>query len=101
MNPAFYYPSIFIGKYTRHTDEVVIDRSWWKNDGIVSTKTMDGPELGSSDEIHPYQGHPQAGKWNYLGTMKSYDHLDIIGLGVRDMRSWYRDLATLLGSLPE
>lgn len=101
MNPAMYYSAIYIGKYTRHTDEVVIDRKWWKNDGLVSTYTMNGPKLGSSDEIIPYDGNPRIGKWNDLGTMKSHDHLDIIGLGVRDQRGLYRDLATLLGSLPE
>ncbi|MFC4076620.1 esterase/lipase family protein [Salinithrix halophila] len=101
MNPAFYSFSFYMGKYTRNFDEMIVDKGWFKNDGMVNTRSMAGPTMGSTDLIVPYNGTPQIGKWNYLGTMKSYDHVDIIGMGIRDMRPWYRGMAALLASLPE
>lgn len=99
MNPLFYSTSIFLGSYTqKESGKVLIDRTWWENDGMVHTISMDGPV---SDYIIPYQGQPQRGTWNHLGVMHSYDHIDLIGLGIRDMRGWYRNLAELLYSLPE
>ncbi|MDR6226858.1 esterase/lipase family protein [Desmospora profundinema] len=101
MNPAFYSFSIYMGRHTRKTDDFVVDRRWFKNDGMVNTRSMDGPSLGSTDLIVFYEGQPERGKWNHLGMMRSYDHLDVIGWGVRDLRPWYRELAALLASLPE
>ncbi|SMO78201.1 esterase/lipase family protein [Melghirimyces algeriensis] len=100
MNPLFYYPAIVIGRSNRINGDIVINQSWWENDGLVSTNSMDGPEIGSTDEIVSFDGKPKIGKWNYLGTLDSYDHLDIVGIGIRDMRDWFGDLAQLLQSLP-
>ncbi len=102
MNPLFYISAAYMGSYTRDdADHVEIDRSWWKNDGIVNTSSMPGPTSGSTDEIVDYDGTPEPGKWNYLGLLESFDHADVIGIGVRDMRRWYRGLAEMLGSLPD
>ncbi len=98
MNPLFAPTSYLMGKYT-HNGSVNIDQSWWENDGLVSTVSMDKPSFGSSDAAVFYNGKAQIGKWNYLGVLSQVDHTDIVGIGGYDMRPWYRGLASLLGSL--
>lgn len=101
MNPMMWASATYIGKYTQ-TEPVVIDESWWENDGLVSVVTADGPHLGSSDVIIPYNGTPQIGKWNYLGKLERTDHLGVIGaLSPIDQRPLFRSYAELLASLPE
>jgi triacylglycerol lipase len=85
------------------------DPAWWPNDGIVSTCSMDGPSLGSTDRIVPFSGEPRAGVWNFMGVLSSCDHLDLIGLpwacarpaGCASLPEFYAALAALLASLPE
>ncbi|MBL0387772.1 lipase [Tumebacillus sp. ITR2] len=101
MNLPLQPLSFFLGSYTRNqTGHVVTGSSWWKNDGVVNTISMNGPKLGSTDSIVTYNGTPQIGKWNSMGTLP-YDHLQAVGVGIYDMRDWYRNLATQLGSLPQ
>jgi triacylglycerol lipase len=86
-----------------------IDPSWWPNDGIVSTRSMAGPTLGSSDLIVPYSGQPQPGVWNFMGVLGSCDHLDVIGIlnsrvrpaGSSGLPEFYAAIAALLASLPD
>lgn len=101
MNPFLRPFSRYIGSKTFKREHFTIDRTWWENDGLVSMSTMKGPTIGSSDQIVEYNGHPQKGVWNHLGTMKHFDHLDIIGWGVRDMTDWYEEIAAFLYTLPE
>jgi triacylglycerol lipase len=94
----------FIGSYSREDEtDLPIDSSWWQNDGIVNTNSMDGPTLGSTDRIQQFSGIPVAGQWNYMGLLESVDHLDIIGIPTadNDLKRWYLSLADLLASLPE
>jgi triacylglycerol lipase len=94
----------FIGSYSREDEtDLPIDSSWWQNDGIVNTNSMDGPTLGSTDRIQQFSGTPVAGQWNYMGLLESVDHLDIIGIPTadNDLKRWYLSLADLLASLPE
>jgi triacylglycerol lipase len=94
----------FIGSYSRKDEtDLPIDSSWWQNDGIVNTNSMDGPTLGSTDRIQQFSGTPVAGQWNYMGLLESVDHLDIIGIPTADddLKHWYLSLADLLASLPE
>jgi triacylglycerol lipase len=93
----------FVGSYSPQAgSDLPIDSSWWQNDGIVNTKSMDGPKLGSSDGIHPFTGTPVPGRWNYMGLLESIDHLDIVGIPTADddLKNWYLSLAALLASLP-
>jgi triacylglycerol lipase len=94
----------FIGSYQRadQTDPP-IDSSWWQNDGIVNTNSMDGPSLGSEDRVKRYNGTPVAGQWNYMGLIESTDHLDVVGIPAADddLTRWYLSLAALLASLPD
>jgi triacylglycerol lipase len=94
----------FIGSYSREDDaDLPIDSTWWQNDGIVNTISMDGPTLGSTDTIRRYSGIPEPGLWNYMGLLESVDHLDIIGIPRADqgLEDWYLSLAALLASLPD
>jgi len=49
---------------------------WWENDGIVNTCSMDGPSLGRQAQIVEYS-EPVAGQWNFMGTLKPLDHLQV------------------------
>ena len=98
--PLFYASAILMGNYTQ-SGPVPIDSSWFKNDGIVNTVSMDGPTNGSGDRIVNYNGNPQPGKWNYMGVLWSWDHADVIGHGTLGNLGWFRDQAALLQSLPE
>ncbi|MBS7529327.1 lipase [Hazenella sp. IB182353] len=100
MNPIMYASGFQIGRYTQNDNngKVKIDKSWWENDGLVSVVAMDGPMTETSV---PYKGTPQKGVWNDMGVLHHFDHLDVIGLGIRDMRDWYNDLGQYLNHLPD
>lgn len=59
--------------------------SWFKNDGVVNTISMDGPEVGSNDVIvffdinNVNNSVPHKGIWNYCGIRHSWDHYEIVG----------------------
>jgi triacylglycerol lipase len=83
--------------------EVTIDDSWAKNDSVVNTVSMKGPE-GSG--IAPYDGKPRKGIWQDMGTWRTWDHMDIIGqtrmwnpLDGRNPKNFYLDHAKFLHSL--
>ncbi len=104
INPIWTANALYMGAYTRRGSDtqVGIDSSWWQNDGVVNTNSMDGPTLGSSDQIVRYNGTPQVGTWNYMGVKESFDHSDIIGITIYyDVRGWFRNQAALLASLPQ
>jgi len=94
--------SVFMGYYTNSTaGEVTIDQSWWKNDGIVSTISANGPKIGSTDKIVDYDGTPQKGVWNYLGEIENTDHLDIVQMkhDRSSIEQQYYDIAEMLSNL--
>lgn len=73
-------PSIFtrgMGSYTQ-TDpsRVLINSSWFPNDGVVNTISMRGP---AGQPLRSYGGTAVRGTWNYLGYYNQYDHFDVIG----------------------
>ena len=83
--------------------EVEIDDTWAKNDSVVNTVSMKGPE-GST--IAFYDGKPKKGIWQDLGTWSTWDHMDIIGqtrmwnlLDGRNPKDFYLDHAKLINSL--
>jgi triacylglycerol lipase len=99
--PILLPTGIFMGKYTQNQPgHVVIDSMWFPNDGLVNTNSMGGPTLNTTDVIVPYNGNPLRGQWNYFGVMNGFDHLDIIGIPLQDVRPWYRSLAALLATIP-
>ena len=73
-------PSILqrgMGSYTQsNTSRVIIDSSWFRNDGVVNTVSMKSP---SGQPVRSYNGSSVKGYWNYLGYYDNYDHFDVIG----------------------
>ncbi len=58
MNPVLVKSSIFMGMYTNNkSGEVPIDKSWWRNDGVVSVISATNPKVGSTDKIVDYSGN--------------------------------------------
>ncbi|MFO7848563.1 MAG: triacylglycerol lipase [Spirochaetia bacterium] len=78
MNLPLYSNARFIGSFEDLPEGVDGPASkWWENDGIVNTWSMDGPKTGSSDLIKEYDGEPEKGVWNFMGTLHPYDHWHI------------------------
>lgn len=103
MLPQLWGTALLIGSYTRdQPGQVVIDASWWENDGVVNTRSMAGPTLDSPDRIISSAGQPQPGVWNAHGVLAGWDHLDLVGIGaLRDTNGWYLRLAKSLAALPD
>lgn len=141
-NPVYFLPfGLMIGAYTcndsryhglwRATDNdffhmqvedrVPVDSSWWTNDGIVNTISMNGPWLypenytGTKDLIINWDktSTPSRGVWNFGGVFSNVDHFDITGTEIlpidRDnyncpefaehAEDWYVQWAKVLASL--
>jgi triacylglycerol lipase len=102
MIPILLPTGIFMGKFTQNQPgHVTIDSTWFPNDGLVNTNSMGGPTLNTTDVVVPYSGNPRRGQWNNIGVLNGFDHLDIIGIPIQDVRPWYRSLAGLLATLPQ
>jgi triacylglycerol lipase len=114
--PAFFWLSAVMGSCTvqcmwRGDDPVAIDETWFENDGIVNTRSMRGPTLGSTDRIVPWTGRSRSGQWNDMGLLRDWDHYDIIGMNQlwpfpaatrsEGLNRFYASIAELLRSLPE
>lgn len=81
MEPALRYSSIIMGQYTQNIrGKVIVDSSWFENDGLVSKRSGIGPHSGSTDKIVNFDGNPKIGVWNYLGNIDNVDHLEVIFL---------------------
>ncbi|MBU3216572.1 esterase/lipase family protein [Clostridium estertheticum] len=81
MNPLLLKSSIFMGQYTNSTyGEVQVDKSWWRNDGIVSVISAIGPHEGSQDKIVRYDANAttERGVWNYMGEINNIDHVEVV-----------------------
>lgn len=103
MNSILKPYSYFIGSYTNNKPgEVTVDKTWWRNDGLVSVVSAKCPTVGSTDKMINYNGIPQKGVWNYLGEKNFTDHLDIVGLYECDyaLIQEYFDMAEMLRKLP-
>jgi len=103
-------------------DRPQIDSSWWANDGIVQTTSMNGPWLypagytGKKDTIVNWNGvsAPAMGVWNNGGVFENIDHFDITGLEIlkydrdnfnspkfgKHAEDWYVNWAKFLKTLP-
>lgn len=89
-----------MGNYTQSgSGMVTIDKSWWKNDGVVNTISMKGPKGAT---ILDYTGQSvEKGIWYNKPLYNGYDHFDIIGLSLfTDVRPLYLNHAGLISSLP-
>ena len=109
MNMAFVATSLALGKYLNLTPEPgmpILDRSWWPNDGVVNTRSMRGPELGTETEIidvTELEEPPvyQPGRWYFMGTKDRWDHMDIVGVQTTvKFKEFYLQLGAQLAALP-
>lgn len=80
----FLWPSsIYIGKIQDGAHGV--DKEWRQNDGLVSLKSQLGPQLMSNDVIvEILNGDPIPGVWVRRNHLESWDHLEVVGIGVLD-----------------
>jgi triacylglycerol lipase len=99
---------IFLGSYIEH-GVYTTDTSWWPNDGVVNTYSMQGPILGSSDSIVDFDGTPTPGVWNHMGVLTSMDHGDVIGVpsakgispeGYDSLVEFYLQICETVSALP-
>lgn len=89
--------SFYTGSLERQgsSTKMAITREWWENDGVVSTNTADGPTRCPTCITVAYDGRSldnQKGKFLYLGKKAGWDHLDITGLGERNIKDFYEDI---------
>ena len=54
--------------------KVIIDSSWWQNDGHRQHLQHARPRRPPSGQL---QRHPGQGQWNHIGLYNSWDHFDI------------------------
>ncbi len=94
----------FMGNYYRDSRPMppVADSSWFPSDAVVNSIAQKAPTWAMTPAGTIYKravtvrdlsngGTPQAGAWNYKGTMADFDHLDIVGWTVFwDSLSWYK-----------
>ena len=57
-----------------------IDKSWWRNDGVVRVISAISPKVGSTDQMIDYNGNSVKGTWNYLGELDNTDHIEVCGM---------------------
>lgn len=105
MHPILIPSSIFMGCYTNNKQgDVAIDKTWWKNDGIVSVISAICPRAGSTDKMVYYNdsAHVQKGVWNYIKSIKSVDHLKVVQMTENRpaLEQEFFDLAQILNNLP-
>jgi triacylglycerol lipase len=102
----FFSSAIWMGSYRNMNPkegEIRIDDTWARNDSVVNTVSMKGPE---GSVITTYGGKPQKGIWQDMGTWSTWDHMDIIGhtwmwnlLDRRNPKDFYLSHAKFLNSL--
>lgn len=108
MNLLLLKSSIFMGQYTNSSPgKVQVDKSWWRNDGIVSVISAIAPHSGSSDKIVYYDSskNPERGVWNYMGEIDNVDHIQVVGqsdpLYHKYLQNKFIDLASMVTKLPK
>jgi triacylglycerol lipase len=112
MRPILRPIARIIGKYSAPQEPgspINIDQSWYQNDGMVSTVSMDGPTFDSNDVIVNYSGGGfQKGIWHFMGVLEHTDHYDVLGINEHllyftpiSTLLWYKNLASMVDSLPE
>ncbi len=100
-------PTSFLGKFSRTNpqDGPIIDKSWWPNDGLVSTISSFSP---FGQPAKAYNGVAEKGKWNYYPIKSNWDHIDFIGIlslssktPAFDVYPLYKEIAENVHSLEE
>ena len=103
MNPLMLKSSYFMGAYTNSKPgDVNINKSWWKNDGIVSFVSATSPKVGSKDKMVQFDGSLKKGLWNYMYTINNVDHIEVVGMNNNKtyLQNKYYELFKMLKQLP-
>lgn len=97
-NPVLTLPVTLMGTFNLNADNadeggVDVTKEWWKNDGIVSTRSMrapingtediDGDGLGDGEPSIQYSNNIdriRPGLWHFMGELDGYDHWDTLGI---------------------
>ena len=102
VEPMFYTHSIAMGKTSFVTEGgIVIDESWWPNDGIVNVISARYPFNEPHTEFNPEtDAHPEKGIWNVLPDYVG-DHTAFMGdlLLCNDASDYFRDLFDMINAL--
>lgn len=94
----------FMGNYYRDSRPMppVDDSTWFPSDAVVNSIAQKAPTWAMNAAGTVYKrpvvvrdisggGTPQAGAWNYKGTLGGFDHLDAVGWTLFwDSLSWYK-----------
>lgn len=101
MTPLWYLGSRFMGRTVSVPGHKALDGTWFRNDGVVNTRSMAGP---GGDLIRLFEGTPHRGEWNHMGVLKDWDHTEIIGIGPDhgdEVLAFYRRWAEFLAGLQD
>lgn len=99
MTPLWQPGARFMGRTIAVPGHPTLDGTWFRNDGVVNTRSMAGP---STETIRLFEGTPQRGEWNHMGVLEGWDHSEILGLGPEhrdDVLPFYRTWAQFLAGL--
>ena len=101
MTPLWQLGSRFMGRTVASPGHPPLDGTWFRNDGVVNTRSMAGP---STDTIRCFEGMPQRGEWNHMGVLEGWDHSEIIGIGPEhgdEVVPFYQKWAQFLAGLED
>ena len=99
MTPLWQPGARFMGRTIARPGHADLDGTWFRNDGVVNTRSMAGP---GTETVRLFEGTPQRGEWNHMGVLEGWDHSEIIGLGPEhgdEVLPFYRKWAQFLAGL--
>ena len=113
MNAILKKSSTYMGSHKNYAaGHVVIDESWWENDGIVSVRSAQYPHEGSNDRydlnygtengVITFKDGTPKGVWNYIEKIEQTDHLNMVGQtsNTKYLQGKFFELAAMLTSIP-
>ncbi|RFU30456.1 hypothetical protein B7463_g5852, partial [Scytalidium lignicola] len=83
MLPLIILPALAMGGYNIPTVPAQTSATFQRNDGIVNTASMNGPNNNQVYNIQGFAGAPaapQAGRYWHIGVNETIDHADQIGV---------------------
>ena len=99
MTPLWHPGARFMGRTIAMSGHPNVDGTWFRNDGVVNTRSMAGP---STETVRLFDGTPQRGEWNHMGVLEDWDHSEVLGLGPEhgnEVLPFYRKWTQFLAGL--
>ena len=113
MNAILKKSSTYMGSHKNYAaGHVVIDETWWENDGIVSVRSAQYPHEGSNyrydlnygteNGVITFKDGTPKGVWNYIEKIEQTDHLNMVGQtsNTEYLQGKFFELAAMLTSIP-